>query len=401
MRSRRAFLKSALRGSSLIALAPTVPGFLVPAARAAAAGPDRAGRVLVVIQLDGGNDGINMVVPFADEGYARHRRVLRLPSNDLIKLDGALGFHPGMREAARLLQSGRLAIVPGVGYPNTDRSHFRSMAIWHTARLDPEGHDESGWLGRGIDAAGQGRSSAVFVGSGSPPRATQGRRSIASTVEQLEDLLLDPEIEPARALASAQPGDGLLTFVRRSMLDAYTSADRLAEAARIKDAGARYPATALGQRLRLAARLLKGDFAARILYTCQSGYDTHAYQLSTHFDLISELSGALRAFLDDLAAAKLAERVLVVCFSEFGRRVAENGSAGTDHGTAGLVLLAGPSVRTGVVGHYPSLTDLADGDLKWLVDFRQIYATLLDEWLGLDSHVVLGGSFVRLPVLRS
>ena len=163
----------------------------------------------------------------------------------------------------------------------------------------------------------------------------------------------------------------------------------------------RYPATALGQRLRLIARLLKGGFAARILYTSQSGYDTHAYQLSTHFDLIAELSGALRAFLDDLAAAKLAERVLVVCFSEFGRRVAENGSAGTDHGTAGLVLLAGPCVRAGVVGRYPSLTDLADGDLKWLVDFRQIYATVLEEWLGLNSQVVLGGSFVRLPALRS
>ena len=399
MHSRRAFLKSSLRGSSLIALAPSVPGFLAPAARAA--GPRRDGRVLVVIQLDGGNDGINMVVPFADPGYARHRRVLRLPANDLIKLDGALGLHPGMREAGRLLQSGRLAIVPGVGYPNPDRSHFRSLAIWHTARLEPEGHDESGWLGRGIDAMGQGGSSAVFVGSGTPPLAIRARRSIASTLESIDDLLPVGKTEPARALASAAQGDGLLAFVRRSTLDAYTSADRLAAAARTKDAGAGYPATELGERLRLVARLLKGGFAARILYTSQSGYDTHAYQLSTHFDLIAELSGALRAFLDDLTAAKLAERVLVVCFSEFGRRVAENGSAGTDHGTAGLVLLAGPSVRHGVVGRYPSLTDLADGDLKSLIDFRQVYATLLEEWLGVDSGVVLGGSFARLPLLRS
>ncbi len=189
--------------------------------------------------------------------------------------------------------------------------------------------------------------------------------------------------------------------MRRSTLDAYTSAERLATAARVKDDGAGYPATALGQRLRLVARLLKGGFAARILYTSQSGYDTHAYQLTTHFDLMTELSGALRAFLDDLAAAKLAERVLVVCFSEFGRRVAENGTAGTDHGTAGPVLLAGPSVWSGVVGRYPSLDDLVDGDLKWLVDFRRVYATLLEQWLGLDSRLVLGESFVRLPVLRS
>ena len=248
--------------------------------------------MLVVIQLDGGNDGINTLVPFADQGYARHRRVLRLPANDLIKLDGGLGLHPGMREAERLLQSGRLAIVPGVGYPNPDRSHFRSMAIWHTARLDPDGHDESGWLGRGIDAMGQGRASSVFVGPGSPPLAIRGRRSIASALERIDDLFPDPEIEPVRALAPAEQGDGLLAFVRRSTLDSYTSADRLAEAARVKNAGARYPATALGERLRLVARLLKGGFAARILYTSQSGYDTHAYQLSTHFDLVTELSGA-------------------------------------------------------------------------------------------------------------
>ena len=199
MQSRRVFLNRSLRGSSLIALAPTVPGFLVPAARAA--GPDRDGRVLVVIQLDGGNDGINMVVPFADPGYARHRRVLRLPANDLIKLNGELGLHPGMREAERLLQSDRLAIIPGVGYPNPDRSHFRSMAIWHTARLVPEGHDESGWLGRGIDAMSHGRSSAVFVGSGTPPLAIRGRRSIASSLERIDDLFPDPRIEAARAFA--------------------------------------------------------------------------------------------------------------------------------------------------------------------------------------------------------
>jgi uncharacterized protein (DUF1501 family) len=399
MLGRRDFLKSSLRSSSLIALAPTVPSFLASTARAAE--PDREGRVLVVIQLDGGNDGINMVVPYADEGYARHRRVLRLPDKELIKVDDALGLHPGMLKAAKLIQSDWLAIIPGVGYPNPDRSHFRSMAIWQTARLDPDGHDESGWLGRGLDALGQDRSSAVYIGNGSPPVAIRGRRSIASTLDRIDDLFPDPAIAPARALASAEPGDDLLAFVRRSTLDAYTSADRLAEAARTKDTDARYPATALGQRLQLVARLLKGGFAARILYTSQSGYDTHAAQLSTHSSLILELSGALRAFLDDLDAAKLAERVLVLCFSEFGRRVAENSSAGTDHGTAGLVLLAGPSVRTWVIGRYPSLTELVDGDLKWSVDFRRVYATLLDQWLGLPSQAVLGGSYDPLPLLRS
>ncbi len=399
MVSRRDFLDRSLRGSSLIALTPAVPNFLAQASRAVEA--DRHGRVLVVIQLDGGNDGINTVVPFADDGYARHRRALRLTAKELIKINETLGLHPAMRDAARLLESGRLAVVPGVGYPNPDRSHFRSMAIWQTARLDPEGHDESGWLGRGLDAAVLEKAPALFVGPGAAPVAIRGRKSIASTLEKIEDLLPDQSITPVRSLASADTSDGLLAFVRRSSLDAYSTADRLAAAAGGQPTDARYPGTGLGERLRLIARLLKGGFGSRIYYTSQSGYDTHAAQIQTHFGLLSELSGALKAFLDDLAAAKLADRVVVVCFSEFGRRVAENGSSGTDHGTAGPVLLAGPGVQAGVAGKYPSLTDLDDGDLKCTVDFRQIYATLLDNWLGLNSKAALGGHFASLGLLRS
>ena len=199
MLSRRDFLETSLRGSSLIALTPAVPSFLAQTARAAE--PDRQGRVLVVIQLDGGNDGINTVVPFADDGYARHRRALRLPTKELIKINDTLALHPAMRDAARLLESGRLAVVPGVGYPNPDRSHFRSMAIWQTARPDPDGHDESGWLGRGLDGGTQEKSAAVFVGPGAPPLAIRGRRSIASTLEKIEDLLPDQAIAPVRSLA--------------------------------------------------------------------------------------------------------------------------------------------------------------------------------------------------------
>ncbi len=401
MPSRRDALK-VLGGSTLLALSPTIPGFLARTARAAA--PAKDGRVLVVVQLDGGNDGINTVVPFADEGYAKHRKALRIEAKDLLKINDRIGLHPGMRGAAKLLESGRLAIVPGVGYPNPNRSHFESMAIWQSARLDLEEKDGPGWLGRGLDAGpstAEGPGSSLFVGSGAVPVALRGRRSIASSLDRFEDLTLDPSAGGARGLASGASGEDLAAFVRRSTLDAYASSDRLAALAKGRDGGPAYPQSGLGTRLRTVARLLKGGHPARIFYTAQSGYDTHAAQSNTHYSLLDELSDALLAFLDDLAASGLADRVALLTFSEFGRRVAENGSAGTDHGTAGPVFLAGPGVKAGFVGTYPSLTDLDAGDLKMTVDFRRVYATILDGWLGLPSHTALAGAFEPLPLLRT
>jgi len=209
---------------------------------------------------------------------------------------------------------------------------------------------------------------------------------------------LHGEVEPKRALAAG--GEGLHAFVRRSMLDAYTTADRLKEAAAVKDS-AGYPGTALAERLRLIARLLKAGFGTRVYYTVQRSYDSHSVQLPEHARLLGELGGAVRAFLDDLKAAGLAERVAVLCFSEFGRRVAENGSVGTDHGTAGPVFLAGPGMRPGLVGATPSLLDLEDGDLKVGLDFRRVYASVLEDWLGLPSRPALGGAFERLSLFRS
>jgi uncharacterized protein (DUF1501 family) len=229
----------------------------------------------------------------------------------------------------------------------------------------------------------------------------RGRRAGASTLERLDDVLIDPAAEPARGIVGdAGAGDDLAAFVRRSMLDAYATADRIAALAHDRGGDVRYPASALGDHLRNVARLIKGGLAARVYYTLQGGYDTHAAQLPKHYELLWELSEGLAAFVDDLAAAGLAERVLVFGFSEFGRRVAENGSAGTDHGAAAPVFLAGPGVRAGVHGDYPSLTDLDDGDLKPHIDFRQVYATLLEEWLNLPSEAALGGRFERLAILR-
>ena len=412
MFSRREFLRAGLRSSTLVALVPTIPGFLADTARAAEA--TRDGRVLVVIKLDGGNDGINTVVPFKDEGYAKYRRELRLPANRLHKINDELGLHPSMGDAARLLESGRLAIVQGVSYPNPSRSHFRSMTIWHSARVDLPRFNEDvvaeqdkavlGWIGRALDEDRKpvdGSPGAVFVGTGAMPVALRSRRSTASAMTRPEDSVLMPGVDAKSAVTSPGAGQDLAAFVRRSTLDAYATSERMAEVVRARDAGARYPATALAERLRVIARLLKGGMGTRVFYTSQKTYDTHYAQLPTHADLLGELSGALRAFLDDLAAARLAERVTVLCFSEFGRRVRENGSLGTDHGTAGPVFLVGPCVKAGLVGEAPRLLDLQGGDLKMKVDFRSVYAGVLEDWLGLPGKPALGGDFGKLSLFRT
>ena len=394
MSSRRTFLKTSLGGASLIALSPTVPGFLAGTARAAR--PERDARILVVIQLDGGNDGINTVVPYGDEGYAKHRKALRLPTEKLIKLSDGIGLHPSLDEAGKLLESGWLSIVPGVGYPNPSRSHFRSMAIWQSARLDPEDHPGPGWLGRvGDDVPEAG---AIFLGSETPPAALRGRRSSPSSVDRIGDFMLPQSIDPKPVAECSSPNDELSGFVRRSMLDAYTTAARIAELARTRKSDE--PEDGLIGHLTTIARLIKSGTRARIYYAQQGGYDTHAQQLPAHSRLLNDLGYSLKSFFDDLAAAKLADRVVVLCFSEFGRRVEENASKGTDHGTAGPVLLAGPAVRPGMIGSYPSLTNLEDGDLRMTVDFRNVYASVLETWLGLPSIKPLGGSFTPLSLVR-
>jgi uncharacterized protein (DUF1501 family) len=397
MFTRRDFLRS----STLLALAPTVPGFLAHTARAVQ--PEREGRVLVIIQLDGGNDGINTVVPFADEGYAKYRKTLRLPKDRLIKINDRVGLHPAMSAAGKMLEDGQLAIVQGAGYPNPSRSHFRSMAVWHSASTDPEEQNGLGWLGRGLDttAPRPGETSALFLGSGPVPLAVRGRRSVASAIDRAEDFLLAPGADARRVLSREEPADELTAFVRRSMLDAYTTADRLAEPAQSGGSSGRNFGSPLAGQLDMVVRLLKSGVGARVFYTLQTGYDTHAGQLPSHFRLLSDLSFSLQAFLGDLKAAGLAERVVVLCFSEFGRRVEENASGGTDHGTAGPVFLAGPRVKGGLVGTTPSLLDLEAGDLKAGLDFRRVYATILEDWLGLPAREALGGSFERLPLFRS
>jgi uncharacterized protein (DUF1501 family) len=389
MLTRRAFLQS----SSLLALAPAVPLFVARTAWAAATDRDR--RVLVVVQLDGGNDALNTVVPHTDANYAKLRPRLKIPARDLLRLSDTLGLHPSLRPLDKLLQAGQLSVIPGVGYPNPNRSHFESMAIWHTARFDPEERQGYGWLGRALDPLA---ATSYAVGA-SVPGALRGRRSAAVSLNRVEDVLL---VEPAAIQQASGPDsrDDLLAFVRRQAVDANAAAARLAKLAGGSD-GAKYPGTGLGERLRLAARLLKSNLGARVFYTAQGGFDTHAAQSFAHAALLAEFAGAVAAFFEDLETAKLADQVALLAFSEFGRTIRENGSAGTDHGTAGAVLLAGQGVRGGVAGTMPSLTELKDGEPRMTTDFRRIYASVLEGWLGLTSSDVLGGFFEPPPLFRA
>ncbi len=389
MLSRRAFLRS----SSLLALAPTVPVFVAQTGRAAA--PSRDQRVLVVVQLDGGNDALNTVIPHRDPEYSRLRPTLRVEPKAVVRLTDELGLHPSLRPLGKLLDAGHLAVLPGVGYPNPNRSHFESMAIWHTARPDPEGRKGYGWVGRALDPS----AGASYVVGAAVPGAVRGARSSAVALGRIDDLLL-ADAAPGRGAADAAPGaDDLLSFVRREAAGARAAGERLAALAR-DDRSAAYPASALGERLKLAARLLKAGLGARVFYTTQTGYDTHAGQRFAHAGLLGEFAGAVAAFFDDLKGARLADGVALLAFSEFGRTVKENGSAGTDHGTAGCAFLAGPGVRGGVCGSTPSLTDLEAGEPRMTTDFRRVYAAVLERWLGLSSKEVLGGALGPLGLFR-
>jgi uncharacterized protein (DUF1501 family) len=414
--TRRDCLRLGLAGSTLLACGTTVPTFLARSAAALGAGPARAGRgrVLVVLQLDGGNDGLNTVVPYRNDAYRRHRPQLRIGGPGLHRLNDDLALHPSLRGMMRLYEDRQLAVVQSVGYPNPNRSHFESMAIWHTARLSPEARSQ-GWLARCIDqraAAGTGDAPAIHIESTVLPQALRGGRgqvpSLAS-LEQFRRRLGIPESAGAREQRAAldrmrghQHGtpDSLLQFVERSSVITYTSSARLEEVARRRADAAAYPGSGLAQRLRLIAQLIKGELQTAIYYTQLGGFDTHTSQLNTHGNLLLEVGSSLKAFLDDVNGSGLGQRVLVLVFSEFGRRLAENASGGTDHGTAAPVFLLGPRVRAGVHGPNPNLDDLHDGDPRHAIDFRRVYATVLDGWLGCASAAVLGERFENLAVLQ-
>lgn len=398
MLQRRDFL----RASSLL---PFMPALAASAARSPRSVADP---ILVVVELSGGNDGVNTIVPFRDEGYARHRRKIGLARQELLGLNDDLGLHPGLRGFATLLERGELGVVQGVGYPELELSHEVALANWHTARFDRVGRTGPGWIGRMLDAEldrnggaprAPGVPGAILAGPHTLPGALRTRKSPVATIPSLETYLEAAEFgcDPVLNAAAGSPAE---ERIRRVLLDAHATAQRLRSTLESERAAGHYPATALGASLRLIAQLIRAELQTPVFYCIQPGYDTHALQPPTHDELLRDLGDSVLAFLDDVRAAGQQERVVVLAFSEFGRRAVENASHGTDHGTSGPLFLAGAPIRAGVYGATPSMTDLDDGNLETSVDLRRIYATLLGEWFDEDAEALLGGAFATLPFLR-
>ncbi len=416
---RRDFLKASLELSTLAAFAPAVPTFLLHTA--AAASPHRASSptALVVIQLAGGNDGLNTVVPFRDEEYAKARPTLRLRRPDVHRISDELGFHPKLRAFARLYEEGLLAIVQGVGYPNPQQGHFESMRVWQAGDTDYRGV-QTGWIGRAVDALlahHQGAMPAVFVGHIQKPFALNAQQAVIPTLRALADATLqlaEPSSPPAASAwlgekepdpAPAPEDNKLLAFVRRTTLAAAEQSARV-QTVLTQEPPGRYPPFQLARQLFMIAQLLRAELPVRVYYTElggeePGGFDTHAGQAANHGALLEQLAESLAAFLDDLKRDGLADRVVVMTFSEFGRTVEENGRRGTDHGSAAPVFVAGGKVHGGLVGPHPNLTERENGGQKHHTDFRRVYATVLENWLGFDSQGVLGRPFAPLPLLRA
>lgn len=396
MLNRRNFLQQ----SSLVSLAPMVPGFLSQTAHATEAKKDE--RILVVIELAGGNDGLNTVIPFADEKYAEYRKLLKIEAKDVHKLNDSIGLHPAMKDAKDLFEDKRLGVIPGVGYPNPSRSHFRSQAIWHSARLDAADHNGHGWLGRSCDATrkpGQSVPDAVYVGDGPIPAAIVGRRTNTIALNNERELMLAGGLTAPSVPANS---DDITAFVQNTVSSSYEAARQFSESkdAKRQDSGG-YPGYDLARKLRLISRMIRLGGGTRMFYASLGGFDTHSGQKFTHQNLLLEYSRSLKAFLDDMKKHKLSDRVTVLTFSEFGRQLRENASAGTDHGTCGPVFVAGDAVKPGILSKHPSLTDLEDNEMKATVDFRSIYSSLLSGWLGIDADMPLGGEFAPLSVVEA
>ncbi len=409
--TRRQFLKTSLAGGSLISLGATVPVFLSRTAAAApeANQPGARDTILVVVQLTGGNDGLNTVIPYADTEYAKLRPNLRIAKNQVHKLDDAVGLHPAMERLAKLLDDHALAVVQGVGYPNPNQSHFRSMDIWQAASTAATLTE--GWLGKALKKMPAAPAFHLAGANDSSPLALAGAPARVPTISSLNDFQLqvtaasgaDTREQRAVIEGVAQTGGrpGLLDFVQRTASNTYASSRRLQEVGKNYQPKVPYPNTALANHLKVAAQLIDAGLGARLFYVAIDGFDTHANQLNTHANLLRQLSDALTAFYQDMAARGHKDRILMMTFSEFGRRAHENGSRGTDHGTAAPMLLVGGKVKAGVVGRHPSLTDLAFGNLKHAIDFRQVYATILDQWLGVTSQDILGEKFQTVSFLHT
>jgi uncharacterized protein (DUF1501 family) len=420
MFNRRDFLTRTLGGTSLLAVGSAVPEFLARSASAADKDPKaKKDTILVVVEMTGGNDGLNTVAPYGDDLYKKARPTLGFTKRDVLKLDDYHGLHPRLNEFKRLYDEKRLAVIQGVGYPNPDRSHFESMDIWQLA--DPRRVQTQGWLARSIPGMSVAEAGVpgMFLGEDRLPLALQGADGgVVSLADRNSFKLQLSSNAPARKSLIQELNDDksaadLAAFVQKRQLQTYTSLQKIEDALKEAKSGEQPSQrfvggrivnsdpdslTSLSGKLGLIGRLIKKGLGTRIYYVAINGFDTHSGQADQHAELLGEISGAVGNFFNGLPKDD-ADRVVLMTYSEFGRRVKENGSRGTDHGAASCMFLAGPKVKGGIVGAHPKLDDLTDGDLRYHTDFRRVYATLLDGWLGVESRVVLGDQFAPLPLV--
>jgi uncharacterized protein (DUF1501 family) len=366
---------------------------------------DAEPRGLLLVQLSGGNDGLSTVVPCGDDGYHAARKAIAHRAEDVLKIDDYRGLHPELGRMRAHYESGHLAIVEGAGYPDPTRSHFKSYEVWHTAQRTGRASGD-GWIGRLCAAAwpeNDDPNLVVHVGGKLPyslyssehPAAAfatpTGYRWVGDAAEQ--------EAHARAGMQSSEDGESNLDFLRKVVSDGRESSAAIRRAAAGYRPKAPYPADPFAASLRDVAALATAGIGSRVFSVELTGFDTHSNQKARHDQLMRRLDASLGAFLEDLHGTAAGRNLVVLVFSEFGRRVAENGSRGTDHGIAGPMFLAGEGVRGGLHGKHPSLSDLNDGDLVHTTDFRSVYATLIAKWLGLEPERVLGAEYPLLDLL--
>ena len=368
---------------------------------------------LVVVQLSGGNDYLNTIVPYGDDEYYDFRKTVHINQESVLPVDGTYGFNPNLGPIKQLYDEGKVAVINGIGYDNPNRSHFRSMDIWHTALPDEIGNE--GWLGRvirEIDPSGENVLTGVNFGRGLP-RALGVRGVPVASVGNLETygLFTDIEDEATRSLAlrafahmygGVQGKDPVLDFLGQTGSNALKGADILRTAPEKYSSSIEYAANPISQSMKSVAQVLFADLGTRVFYTQHGSFDTHSGELTSHAKLWQEVSGAIGDFYDDLKEHGREDEVVVLVFSEFGRRIKDNGS-GTDHGSGGIAFVIGSEVKGGMYGQYPSIreADQLEGDLHFNNDFRSTYSTIIENWFGLDAVPIVNGTFEQFDFVSS
>lgn len=388
--SRRVFL----RNTGVI----TAGSLLVPAFLNASAGASQNSRRLVVIQLSGGNDGLNTIIPYRNDELIRVRPTLLGKQTNMIKVTDEMALNPGMNDFRSLWDSGDVCIVNQVGYPNSNRSHFRSMDIWQSAS-DADEYLSSGWLGRYLDSECSNKTPVGGIEvSNSLSLAMRGDTCKGIPVRNIPQFYkAAKKLPPLSGKPDSDAGNPVADFLNKTIADTRSSAQYLFEKVRTYRSTHTYPNTLLGGELRQVAQLIMSGVEAPVFYVSLSGFDTHSFQQNRHQHLLEIYSESVKVFADHLKSAGEWSNTTILTFSEFGRRLAENASGGTDHGKANTMFVMGGSLKScGLYNSFPDLVHLDDGDPIHSIDFRQVYATVLDTWLGADSFQVLGNRYDSL-----